>query len=212
MTEAAVVTDRACAVSAAGDSYSALRQVRDRPNALRYAIALFRGWLYKLWFRMLGYRFTAGPRFRVYGRLRLNGPGEVIFGSDVIVFDDVTPWTHAPGARIVIGDNVILGGTRFGCVQEITVGNNCILADARIMDTDFHSIRADRRSREAPVRVAPVRIEENVWVGAAAAILPDTTIGTNSVVGFGAVCMGRYPADKVIIGNPARAVLPLPTA
>jgi acetyltransferase-like isoleucine patch superfamily enzyme len=80
------------------------------------------------------------------------------------------------------------------------------------MDTDFHSIRADRRSREAPVRVAPVRIEENVWVGAAAAILPDTTIGTNSVVGFGAVCMGRYPADKVIIGNPARAVLPLPTA
>ena len=212
MTEAAVVTDRARAASAAGDSYSILRQVRDRPNVLRYGIALCKGWLYKSCFKMLGYRFTAGARFRVYGKLRLSGPGEVIFGSDVILYDFVTPWTHAPEARIVIGDNVILGGTRFGCVQEITVGDNCILADARIMDTDFHSIRADRRSREAPVRVAAVRIEENVWVGAGAAVLPDTTIGKNSVVGFGAVCMGRYPADKVIIGNPARAVLPLPTA
>jgi acetyltransferase-like isoleucine patch superfamily enzyme len=212
MTEAAVVSDGTSAASAAADNYSALRQVRDRPTALRYGIALFKGWLYKFWFRMLGYRFSAGARFRVYGRLRLNGPGQVIFGSDVIVYDYVTPWTHAPEARIVIGDNVILGGTRFGCVQEITVGDNCILADARIMDTDFHSVRADRRSREALVRVAPVRIEENVWVGAAAAVLPDTTIGRNSVVGFGAVCMGRYPADKVIIGNPGRAVLPLPTA
>ena len=212
MTEAAVVTDRARAASATGDGYSILRQVHDRPNALRYGIALCKGWLYKSCLKMLGYRFTAGARFRVYGKLRLNGPGEVIFGSDVILYDYVTPWTHAPEARIVIGDNVILGGTRFGCVQEITVGDNCILADARIMDTDFHSIRADRRSRDAPVRVAPVRIEENVWVGAGAALLPDTTIGKNSVVGFGAVCMGRYPADKVIIGNPARAVLPLPKA
>ena len=212
MTEVAIPQDPACAPSMADNYYAAWRQVRDRPGAISYALALVKGLLYKTFLPLLGYRFSAGARLRVYGRLHLKGPGEVILGSDVIVFDRVTPWTHAPGARIVIGDNVILGGTRFGCVQEISVGSNCIVADARIMDTDFHSIRADRRSREAPVRVARVCIEENVWVGAAAAVLPDTTIGKNSVVGFGAVCMGRYPADKVIIGNPARAVLPLPTA
>lgn len=212
MTEATLETSVGQS-SAMADSYmSVWRQVRERPGALRYAIAIVRGWLYVQWYRLRGIRFTAGARFRVYGRLHLSGPGEVIFGSDVIVFDRVTPWTHAPEARIVVGDNVILGGTRFGCMQEITIGSNSIVADARIMDTDFHSIRADRRSGAAPVRIAPVHVEDNVWIGATAALLADTRIGTNSVVGFGAVCMGQYPANKVIVGNPARVVMPLPTA
>ena len=32
------------------------------------------------------------------------------------------------------------------------------------------------------------------------------------VVGFGAICSGRYPADVLIAGNPARAIKPIPTA
>jgi acetyltransferase-like isoleucine patch superfamily enzyme len=211
MSDAAFETAARPATQIADPYFSLWRQVRERPGALRYLVAILRGAFYVRWYRLRGIRFSAGARLRVYGRLRLKGPGEVIFGSDVIVFDTVTPWTHAPGAKIVVGDNVILGGTRFGCVQEITIGSNSIVADARIMDTDFHSIRADRRSGEAPVRVAPVHIHENVWIGAAAAVLADTSVGMNSVVGFGAVCMGHYPANKVILGNPARAVMPLPT-
>jgi maltose O-acetyltransferase len=78
------------------------------------------------------------------------------------------------------------------------------------MDTDFHSIRADRRSASAPVRVAPVEVGPNVWVAAAAALLPGTIIGENSVVGCAAVCMRDYPANKVIIGNPAKVAMPVP--
>lgn len=32
------------------------------------------------------------------------------------------------------------------------------------------------------------------------------------MVGFGAICSGRYPADVLIAGNPARAIKPIPTA
>jgi acetyltransferase-like isoleucine patch superfamily enzyme len=74
------------------------------------------------------------------------------------------------------------------------------------MDTDFHSVRIDRHDPTAPVRVAAIVLEDNVWVGAQAGILPGTRIGANSVVGFGAVCAGVFPENVVIAGNPAKVV------
>jgi len=56
------------------------------------------------------------------------------------------------------------------------------------------------------VRVAPVILEEKVWVCAQAGVLPGTRAGKNSVVGFGAICAGRFPENSVIVGNPARVV------
>jgi acetyltransferase-like isoleucine patch superfamily enzyme len=179
-------------------------------RAVRYGMARLNAVCHVAYFRLRGLRFQCGPRLRIYGSLQLKGPGEVVFGSDVAIYGKVTPWTHTPHARIVVGDNVLMRGTRFGCAEEIAVARDCMLADARLMDTDFHSTRADRRNPAAPVRVAPVRLAENVWVGSAAALLPGATVGRNSVVGFGAVCMGKYPADQVIIGNPAKAVMPIP--
>jgi acetyltransferase-like isoleucine patch superfamily enzyme len=118
----------------------------------------------------------------------------------------VTPWTYAPDARIVIGSDSFVNGTSFGCQREIRIGARSILGRASIMDTDFHSISIDRHSPEAPVRVAPVILEDNVWIGAQAGILPGTRIGRNSVVGFGAVCAGVFPENAVIAGNPARVI------
>lgn len=178
--------------------------------AFRRARALAKGHWYKAWFRLRGYRFTAGRNFRVYGSLSLRGPGSVAFGDDVTIQGRATPWTQSRAARIVIGNNVMMSSPRFGCVQEILVGDDCIIASAQFTDTDFHSVRADRRSEAAPIRVAPVRLERNVWIGENAAILPGTVIGENSVVGFAAVCMRAYPANVVILGNPGKVVGPIP--
>ncbi len=123
----------------------------------------------------------------------------------------VTPFTHTPQAEIRIGNNVILNGTRFGCSELIEVGDDCILADCRIFDTDMHSIWPNRRSNEAQVATAPVRLERNVWVGAAAIILKGVTIGENSVVGAGAVVSRSVPPNAVVAGNPARVVKCLET-
>jgi acetyltransferase-like isoleucine patch superfamily enzyme len=177
---------------------------------MRVAFALLRGWWYKAWYRASGKRFKAGKNFRVFGSLNLNGPGEVVFGNDVVVLGRSTPWTHSSDARIVIGDRVMIGDTRFGCAQEITVGNDCLLARCSIMDTDFHSVRADRRFPDAPVRVIPVHIANNVWVSQEAGILPGTRIGENSVVSFGAVCVREYPPNVVLVGNPAKVAMQIP--
>ena len=181
-------------------------------RAVAVAWALLKGYWCKVVYPARGIRFRAGRNLRVHGRLIVRGPGEVVFGDDVAVNGTATPWTYSREARIVVGSNVILGSTRFGCVQEITVGDDCLLASAAFTDTDFHSTQANRRQEGAPVRIAPVRIERNVWIGENAGILPGTTIGENSVVGFGAVCGRPYPANVVILGNPGKVVGPIPGA
>ena len=118
----------------------------------------------------------------------------------------VTPWTYASDSLISVGNDSFINGTSFGCYREIRVGERAILGQARIMDSDFHSIEIDRHRPDAPVRVAPVILEDNVWIGAQAGILPGTRIGQNSVVGFGAVCAGVFPANVVIAGNPAKVI------
>jgi acetyltransferase-like isoleucine patch superfamily enzyme len=187
-----------------------VRAFREPGLAVRRVRALVKGHWYKVWFRLRGFRFKAGRNFRVNGSLSLRGPGTVVFGDDIVINGHVTPWTQSPAARIVIGNNVMLGSTRFGCVKEIVIGDDCLLASAQFTDTDFHSVQANRRTDEAPVRVAPIRIERNVWIGENAAILPGTTIGENSVVGFATVCMRPYPANVVILGNPGKVVGPIP--
>ncbi|MFN2565532.1 MAG: DapH/DapD/GlmU-related protein, partial [Gemmatimonadaceae bacterium] len=142
--------------------------------------------------------------------LRVRGPGEVVFGDNVVVYGPTTPWTYSREARIVVGDGVILGEAQFGCMREIVIGPASIIGRCYIMDTDFHSTRADRRSPGAPVRVAPVEIGANVWIGQNAGILPGTRIGDNSVVSFGAVCAREYPANVIIAGNPAKVAGRIP--
>jgi len=174
------------------------------------AVALARGWYYKGWFRLLGKRFTAGRDFRVFGRIDLRGPGEVSIGDHAVIYGKITPWTHSEEARIRVGNRAVLNGVRFGCAKSITIGDKCRLATCQILDTDFHSTRADREDNPAaPVRVSPVIIEDNVWVAADSALLPGTVIGRNSVVGFGSVCVQRYPENAILFGNPAKKVAPV---
>lgn len=187
------------------------RALRNPGAALSFGVAVLKGYWYRAIFRLLGRRFRAGARFRVFGRLSVRGPGQVVFGDNVAIWGRVNAWTYAPEARIVVEDDVMMSGTRFGCARLIRVGRECIVADAAIRDTDFHSTRADRRSPDAPIRVAPVELARNVWVGAGAVLLPGTSIGENSVVGASAVCMRSFPADKVILGNPAKVAMPIPS-
>lgn len=184
---------------------------RSPRHAIRVAVALFKGHVLRLTCRLRGIRLEAGPGLRIEGRLSIRGPGLVRMGRNVRVGDIVTPWTYSSEAVIEIGDGVFLNGTSFGAWQRITIGARCILARCNIMDSDFHSTRADRHDPAAPVRVRPVRLGENVWVAANAGILPGTRIGENSVVGFGAVCSGEYPKDVIIAGNPAEIIRPIPT-
>ncbi len=52
----------------------------------------------------------------------------------------------------------------------------------------------------------PIRIGNNVWIGANAVILPGVSIGHNVIIGAGAIVTRPIPANSVAAGNPARVI------
>lgn len=51
-----------------------------------------------------------------------------------------------------------------------------------------------------------IHIKRNVWIGAAATILPGVTIGENSVVAAGAVVRKDVEANTIVAGVPAKVI------
>jgi len=71
--------------------------------------------------------------------------------------------------------------------------------------TAAHHLQAKPRNRGQEV-AKPIVIEDNVWLGGAAILLPGVTVGRNAVVGAGAVVTRDVPANTVVAGNPARVI------
>lgn len=186
-----------------------LSGLKSPSSARDYVFSLLKGHYYRIKYSMIFKKASFGKKFRVQGLMKISGPGKVQFGDNVLVCGlghPVTPFTHHKDAVIKIGSNSFVNGTRFGCRTSITIGEYAILGDARILDTDFHSINPDRWSPDAIIESAPITIGNNVWVGANTAILKGVIIGDNSVVGFGSVLSRSIPGNCVVAGNPATII------
>jgi acetyltransferase-like isoleucine patch superfamily enzyme len=195
---------------------SRLRKAIKNPRAaFSFFRMVTRGFLHKFWSKLSGGRVKIGLRFKVRGQLIIKGPGRVVIGNDVFINGlghPVSLVTHSKSAFLYIGDRSYLNGTRFGCQQRITIGDDCLIADARITDTDFHGVDPSRRHDPAAVVVLPVAIGKRVWIGMGAFILRGVTIGENAVVGAAAVVTRDVPANGIVAGNPARIIKMIPHA
>jgi acetyltransferase-like isoleucine patch superfamily enzyme len=65
---------------------------------------------------------------------------------------------------------------------------------------------AEKRIDEQGVSTNPVTIEDDVWVGANAVILPGVTIGNHCVVAAGAVVTKEVPPHSLVAGVPAKVI------
>ena len=73
----------------------------------------------------------------------------------------------------------------------------------RALLTPTHPVEPDPRRAKLEA-ASPIVIGENVWLGGGAIVLPGISIGSNSVVGAGAVVTRDLPENVVAVGNPAR--------
>jgi acetyltransferase-like isoleucine patch superfamily enzyme len=171
-----------------------------------HGMSLLKVMYYRIKYRILGKRVQWGKRIKIWGKLVIDGPGRVIIGSGTVLDGSarpVTPFTHSAEAILEIGRNCFVNGTRFGCMNRISIGDGCLLGEASIMDTDFHPVDPDARRRDEPGKTGTVSIGENVWLGGGVVILKNTVIGADSTVGAMAVVTGSYPERSLIVGNPA---------
>ena len=68
-----------------------------------------------------------------------------------------------------------------------------------IYDTDFHSVNFEDRIHcpDENVKIAPVVIEDGVWIAGHCVILKGSRIGKRSVIAAGSVVTGTIPADEL---------------
>lgn len=187
------------------DSVSAkLLRLLANPSQLWYALRVrLRGLLFGVWCGLFRSRVSIGRNLQLDGQLIIRGPGRVMIGDSVLVSMRVTCFTHHRDAVIHLGNRVFLNGTRFGCQKSIEIGDGCILADCRILDTDFHSSDPLRRNDPQLIKSAPIQIEQDVWITSNCFILKGVTIGRNSTISVNSVVFKSIPPHSIAGGNPA---------
>ena len=110
-----------------------------------------------------------------------------------------------------VGDVVIGHHTRVGLhntvIGPVTIGNHVNLAQGITVTALNHNFSdANKRIDEQGVTTTPVVIEDDIWIGANAVILPGVTIGRHSVVAAGAVVTKDVPPHSLVAGVPAKII------
>ncbi|MHA3704363.1 acyltransferase [Jatrophihabitans sp. YIM 134969] len=150
-------------------------------------------------------RFGRGCDVRAGLVLTLEGRGRVDVGPDCVLDRGLTLWSAGVveiGANTVLGHHVTLAAR-----DRLTIGRDCLLAElVSVRDHDHALDRTDVPIAQQGERTAPVRIGDDVWIGAKATVVRGVTIGDHAVVGAGAVVTADVPDWAVVVGVPARVV------
>lgn len=121
------------------------------------------------------------------------------------VVEDFCCLNNAVG-NLFIGDytRVGLGNTIIG---PVTIGNHVNLAQGITVTGLNHNFEdITRPIDEQGVDTMAVTIEDDVWIGANAVILPGVTVGKHSVVAAGSVVSRNVPPYSVCAGVPAKVI------
>ncbi len=108
------------------------------------------------------------------------------------------------GKNIHIGKNVFINsGCRFQDHGGIYIDDHVLIGHNVVLATLNHDEDPEHRADMFP---KSIHIEKNVWIGAHATVLPNVTIGQNSIVGAGAVVTKDVPPDTIVAGVPAKII------
>jgi acetyltransferase-like isoleucine patch superfamily enzyme len=109
----------------------------------------------------------------------------------------------ANGCGVRIGDHsVICRGCYLDGRGGLTIGDNVSVSPHVWILTDGHDMH-DAMFAEV---LGPVTIEDYVWIGSRATVLPGVTVGEGAVVAAGSVVSKDVAPYSVVAGVPARPV------
>ena len=126
-------------------------------------------------------------------------------GKDCQICDGVfitnPPYTSI-GNRVIMNEGVIL--TSFGANSKITIGNYVSISyGVNVLAGGLDVSEGVDHDRHV---MAPIVIEDYVWIGAKAIILAGVTIGHGAVVAAGSVVNCDVLPKTVVAGVPAKVI------
>ncbi len=132
--------------------------------------------------------------------------------AECLVYD--SPGSIKIGADCYLGDH-----SRIWAAAGITIGDRVLISHSvNIQDNNGHPISASDRHRQtieillgSPVRLpgvamAPIVIEDDVWIGFNAIIMKGVKIGKGAIIAAGSVVWKDVPQYAIMVGSPARQI------
>nr|WP_320024289.1 DapH/DapD/GlmU-related protein [uncultured Acetobacterium sp.] len=114
------------------------------------------------------------------------------------------PFSTDCGKNIHVGKNVFINsGCRFQDQGGIFIGDGVLIGHNVVLATLNHDSNPQKRGDMYP---APIRIGNNVWIGAQVTVLPGVTIGDGAIVAAGAVVTRDVQANVIVGGVPAKII------
>ena len=121
-----------------------------------------------------------------------------IFGAPIPDSLSILPPFYCDyGLGASFGERVFINqGCFFLDYGGITIGDRVLIGPRVTLSTAGHPVELDERYDF--ITHAPIVIEDDVWIGAAATVTPGVTIGRGSVIGAGAVVARDVPPLSVV--------------
>ncbi|MGD0439236.1 MAG: DapH/DapD/GlmU-related protein [Acidimicrobiales bacterium] len=117
----------------------------------------------------------------------------------------IPPFYADYGLNITVGRAVFIGHEcAFTGHAAINIADQVMIAHKVNLVTAGHPVEPGKR--RSYITADPITIETNVWIGAAATILPGVTIGVDSVVAAGAVVTHDVAPATLVAGVPAKVI------
>jgi len=153
---------------------------------------------------------------------RSQSPVGLRLGRGSAVYKD-TMFDLGSHAQIQVGEYALIHGARIICDVELKIGNYALIS-WQVVIMDSYRLPFDRLKRRqilervscqpsrypsANVPAQPICIQDNVWIGFDACILPGVTIGEGAIVGARSVVNQDVPPYTIVAGNPARVICQL---
>lgn len=109
-------------------------------------------------------------------------------------------------------DCIICGGTQFGSEPWLIKIDNHVQISTNVSflthDGSTWCFRFDDPYKDV-IRYGKIHIYDNCFIGARVTILPETTIGPNTIIGAGSVVKGVIEPNSVYAGVPAKRICSL---
>jgi acetyltransferase-like isoleucine patch superfamily enzyme len=172
-----------------------LKLVRNPAVGLRKFKALLRGTCCILYYRITNRNIKIFFPFYVYHRVNIRGPGKVTIGRSCFVFKNafrgLTIITCSTNAEVTIGSRCSLSGVTIVCHRKISIGARCMFAFSLVQDALLQSLSEIECNyyKDFTSQKEDIVIGENVWVGGRCCVLQGTTIGNDTVLARGTVCI-----------------------
>jgi acetyltransferase-like isoleucine patch superfamily enzyme len=137
-----------------------------------------------------------------------------VYLNDRVWLEVIKKYNHIyyKNALIRIGNNVNIGrNSVITSINYISIGDNCLFGPNVFITDHFHGASNHEQSHIPPIlrdlySKGKVIIEEGVWIGYGAVVMPNVIIGKFSVVGANSVVTKDIEPYSIVAGNPAKLI------